>query len=165
MRRQSGSIICRGGSYTIVYRIPGGKQKWLGGFPNKASARAQLNEILTQINKGDYVEPRTVTFAEFAESYISSRLSIRGSTSSAYESIIRKHLIPLFGPMKLQQIRLENVQSFVAQLAKDVSTKTLRNTVTLLRVMLFQPKRQQRAKTGLHSLQSGRGCRTSVDQP
>src|SRR5262245_6404636 len=99
MRRQSGSIIRRGGSYTIVYRTQEGKQKWLGSFPNKASARAQLNETLAQINKGDYVEPRTVTFAEFAESYIASRMSIRGSTSSAYASIIRKHLIPFFGPM------------------------------------------------------------------
>ena len=148
MRRQSGSIIRRGGSYTIVYRTQEGKQKWLGSFPNKASARAQLNETLAQINKGEYVEPRTVTFAEFAESYIASRMSIRGSTSSAYASIIRKHLIPFFGPTKLQQIRLENVQSFVAHIAADVSTKTLRNTVTLLRVMLFSPKGSSARKQG-----------------
>ena len=152
MRRQSGSIIRRGGSYTIVYRTPEGKQKWLGGFPNKASARTQLNETLTQISKREYVEPRTITFAEFAEGYISSRMSIRGSTSSAYASIIGKHLIPFFGPMKLQQIRLEHVQSFVAQLTKDVSTKTLLNTVTLLRVMLFSPKGSSARKQGyIHS--------------
>jgi integrase len=140
MRRQSGSIIRRGGSYTIVYRTQNGKQKWVGGFPNKASARAELNETLTQINKGEYVEPKPITFAEFAESYISNRISIRGSTSSAYASIIRKHLIPFFGRMKLQHIRLEHVQNFVALIAEGVSTKTLRNAVTLLRVMLYSPK-------------------------
>jgi integrase len=96
----------------------------------------------------EYVEPRAATFAEFAESYIAGRMSIRGSTSSAYASIIRKHLIPFFGPMKLQQIRLENVQSFVAHIAADVSTKTLRNTVTLLRVMLFSPKGSSARKQG-----------------
>ena len=47
MRSQGGSIKKRGSVYYVIYRTPEGKQKWESGFPNKASARARLNEILT----------------------------------------------------------------------------------------------------------------------
>jgi integrase len=120
----------------------------VGGFPNKASARAELNEILSRINRGEYVETKTITFSEFAENYISNRLSLRGSTVAAYASIIRKHLIPFFDKMKLQEIKLKQVQNFVNQLAEKVSAKTLRNCVTLLNVMLFSPKGSSALKEG-----------------
>jgi hypothetical protein len=38
-----------------------------------------------------------MTFGEFAEEWLESRSSIRGSTLSAYASILRQRLIPFFG--------------------------------------------------------------------
>jgi integrase len=148
MHRQGGSIQKRGSVYYVIYRTPEGKQKWESGFPNKASARAHLNEILIEINKGTYVEPKPITFAEFAEDYLSGRLAIRGSTSAGYASIIRKHLVPHFGKMKLQDIRLDSARRFVKELLPKVSTKTLRNSVTLLRVMLASEKDSSAIKQG-----------------
>jgi hypothetical protein len=125
-----------------------GKQKWESGFPNKASARAYLNEILIEINKGTYIEPKPVLFSEFAEDYLSGRLGIRGSTSAGYASIIRKHLVPHFGKIKVQDIRLESARRFVKAPLPKVSTKTLRNSVTLLRVMLASEKDSSAIKQG-----------------
>ena len=148
MRRQGGSIRKRGSVYYVIYRTPEGKQKWESGFPNKASARARLNDILTVITKGAYVEPKPITFAEFAEAYLSGRVGIRGSTSAGYASIIRKHLVSYFGKTKIQDIRLHSVQQFVEKLLPKVSTKTLRNAVTLLKVMLAGEKGSSAIKQG-----------------
>jgi hypothetical protein len=132
MRRQRGSITKKGDVYYIVFSDLEKKQKWVGPFPNKASARGRLNEILVEINCGSYAEPKPITFENFAENYIAARCSIRGSTSSSYASIIRKHLVPFFGKLKLQEIRQANVDRFVAVTVPKVATKTLRNCVTLL---------------------------------
>ncbi|MFN8009040.1 MAG: site-specific integrase [Terriglobia bacterium] len=148
MRRQGGSILKRGSVYYVIYRSPEGKQKWESGFPNKVSARTHLNEVLTEINRGTYLEPKPITFAEFAENYLSSRHAIRGSTSAGYASIIRRHLIPYFGKMKLQDIGLESVRLMVKELIPKVSTKTLRNCITLLRVMLASKKDSSAIKQG-----------------
>jgi integrase len=148
MQSQAGSIIKRGRQYTIVYRMPNGKQKWVSGFSSKAAARAELNETLASMQKGAYIESKTATFADFAEGYIAMRTSIRGSTSSAYASIIRKHLIPYFGEVKLQDIRLDTVQQFVVEISSTMATKTLRNVVTLLRVMLASQKGTSAIKLG-----------------
>jgi integrase len=148
MRRQRGSIVKKGDVYYIVFRTPERKQKWVGPYPNKTSARVELNERLVEINRGTYVEPKPLTFKNFAESYIANRCSIRGSTSAAYASIIRKQLVPFFGKLKLQEIRLDNVQRFVAETAPKVSTKTLRNCVTLLKVMLTGQKGSSATQVG-----------------
>src|SRR5262245_9293387 len=140
MRRQRGSLVKKGKAYYVVFRNLEKRQKWVGPFPNKASARTRLNEILVEISCGIYTEPEPITFKDFAESYIAGRRSIRGSTCSAYASIIRKHLVPFFGKLKLQEIQLANVDRFVAETTTKVAVKTLRNCVTLLRVMLSSQK-------------------------
>ncbi|MEW5979231.1 MAG: tyrosine-type recombinase/integrase [Acidobacteriota bacterium] len=148
MRRQRGSIVKKGRAHYIVFRDLEKRQKWMGPFPNKASARTRLNEILVEISCGTYTEPRPIRFSDFAESYLSGRQSIRGSTCSAYASMIRKHLVPFFGKLRLQEIRLKHVNQFVAETAPKVSVKTLRNCVTLLRVMLASSKGSSALRQG-----------------
>ena len=135
-RRQRGTIAFRNGSWYIHFRTPTGKQIYKRGFPSEAAAITYLNQIMAQLYSGEYVEHQEITFAEFAEGYLSKRLSIRGSTLSAYASIIRRRLIPRFGKMKLTDLRLGVIQNFVRELNEKISGKTLRNVVTLLKVML-----------------------------
>jgi hypothetical protein len=89
-----------------------------------------------------------LTFADFAEEWIASRKSIRGSTLSAYRSLIRSHLIPHFGAMRVGEIRPESVESLVSKLAGSVASKTLHNCVTLLRVMMAGKKGRNAIKRG-----------------
>jgi integrase len=136
MARQRGAIVRRYNRYSIKYRTPDGKQKWESGFATKAEAQSRLNELLQEIDKGTYIEPKTITFAEFAEQWIESRSSVRGSTLSAYASIVKQRLVPYFGKMQLIDIGYGQVQKFVNELRTEVSPKTVHNTLILLRVML-----------------------------
>ena len=56
--------------------------------------------------------------------------------------------MPFFGKLKLQEIRQDNIDRFVAETVPKVSTKTLRNCVTLLRVMLASEKGSSAIKQG-----------------
>ncbi|MGA3100096.1 MAG: tyrosine-type recombinase/integrase [Bryobacteraceae bacterium] len=153
MRGQRGSVVQKGNSYFIKYRGSDGKQKMSGsrpghGFKTYEEAQARLHEVLNDINKGGYVEQKKISFQVFAEAWIKERLSIRGSTASAYGSIIRQHLIPGLGALPVHEIRLDHVQALISELAKSVSVKTLHNSMTLLRVMLLGKKGASAIKRG-----------------
>jgi integrase len=148
MQRQRGAIIRRGGNYSIKYRTPVGKQKWESGFNTKAAAQARLNEVLRELGTGHYVEPKQATFASFAEEWIGSRVSVRGSTLAAYQSIIKLWLTPSFGNRIVSEIQLGDVQRMVTDLSVKVSPKTLKNCLTLLRVMLVGKKGASAVKRG-----------------
>ena len=82
-RRQGGSVIQKGSSYFGYFRDKAGKQKWVGeksgqGFKTHGDARRRLNEILVELDHGTYVAPKAGTFAQFAEEWLASRLSIEG---------------------------------------------------------------------------------------
>lgn len=146
--RQRGAIIRRGERYSIKYRMDSGKQKWESGFATKALAQARLNEVLSELGEGDYIEPKSTTFEEFAEQWLGSRVSIRGSTLSAYRSLGRQWLIPFFGKQKVSDIQLSDVQNLVTDLSGKIASKTLKNCLTLLRVMLVGKKGASALKCG-----------------
>jgi integrase len=155
MRGQKGTVVRKGATYFIKYRGPDGKQKMQGsgpghGFRTEAEAKERLHEVLNDINKGTYVEPKSITFASFVEQikWIRDRISIRGSTASAYASLIHQHLIPYLGALSVQAIQLDTVQALVSKLAIDLSVKSLRNAITLLRVMLVGKRGPSAIKLG-----------------
>jgi integrase len=79
---------------------------------------------------------------------LQSRVSVRGSTLSAYKSIAKLWLLPAFGHRKISEIQLGEVQKMVTDLSAKVSTKSLKNCVTLLRVMLVGKKGASAVKRG-----------------
>jgi integrase len=164
-RRQRGTVGFRNGKWFIYYRTPAGKQVYQRGFPSEAAAIARLNDIMAEIYRGEYIDHKEITFAEFAEGYLSRRLSIRGSTSSSYASMIRHHLIPYFGSMKLAEIRLDMIQSFVHEFGENRSVKTLHNIVTLLKVMLVGSKGSSAIKQGYIHHDPTRGMELPPLQP
>jgi hypothetical protein len=153
MRGQSGSIVQKGNSYFIKYRGPDGKQKMSGsrprhGFNTYEGAQARLYEVLNDINKGDHVESKKSAFEAFAETWLKERLSIRGSTASAYGSVIRQKLIPGLGSLQVHEIGFDRVQALVRELAKSNPRKTVSNAITLLRGMLVGKKGGSAIKRG-----------------
>jgi integrase len=137
---QAGHLIKPGGArrtWSILYRDPSGGQRWEGKFKTRHEAQKRLNEVLGDIDKGVYSRPSSVTFEKFAEDWLAGRRQIRGSTESGYGSIINRQLVPRLGSVPVSELRFEHVDAAVSGMIEDeLSSKTIHNTVTLLRTIL-----------------------------
>lgn len=137
---QAGHLVKPGGSrrtWSILYRDPSGGQRWEGKFKTRHEAQKRLNEVLGEIDKGVYSRPSSVTFEKFAEDWLAGRRQIRGSTESGYGSIINRQLVPRLGSVPVSELRFEHVDAAVSGMIEDeLSSKTIHNTVTLLRTIL-----------------------------
>jgi hypothetical protein len=124
-------------TWAIIYRDLTGVQQWEGKFKKRAQAQARLNEVLGAIDKGTYSRPSSVTFEKFAEDWLAGRRQIRGSTESGYGSIINRQLVPRLGAVAVSALQFEHVDAAVSGMIEDeLSSKTIHNTLTLLRTML-----------------------------
>ena len=151
--RQRGTILKPRGArqtYSVKYRTASGKQVFKGGFPTKATAQEHLNEVLGQIDKGTYFGRAVITFEKFAEQWLDGRHRIRGSTESAYGSVIRCQLVPRLGEYRVCDLQLEHCRDLVSGMIEDdeLSVKYLHNTVTLLRTMLVGRKAASAMRLG-----------------
>ncbi len=93
------------------------------------------------------IRPDKVTFAEFVEKYLEVKKSVLSpNTYVFYERIIRSELIPMFGAMKLREIRTYHVQQFIQYLTNEkkrddgveggIVASTVRRYTTVLRSIL-----------------------------
>jgi integrase len=139
-------------SYSIIYRDPSGQQHWEGKFKTRNDAQKQLNAVLGEIDKGAYARPSSVTFEEFAATWLDGRRQIRGSTESGYGSLINKQLVPRLGSTPVALLRFELIDTAVAGMIEDeLASKTIHNAVTLLRTMLAGRKGPSAIRRGLAS--------------
>lgn len=125
----------RGPVWYAKYRVsdpavPGGRQvqKKLGpawtkrsnpppGFLNRKSARASLDAILTDARRGAMKTLRSgVTFEVAANEWLRHGEHERGlkpSTLRDYRSAVERHLLPAFGPMKLEEITTAKIERWL----------------------------------------------------
>lgn len=145
-RYQRGQVFLRGknkkwvGRYREDIRIESGvtrshKSVVLGtskDFPTKRLAQRALDTLLSRINSPDY-RPQVVTrYADFAERWIDTVLPMHKPSSQNSELVhMRKHLIPFFGEMPLNDISEGTVQRFLSGL--DLNPKTIRNIYATFR--------------------------------
>ena len=150
---QGGHIVKKAGkrrTWSIMYRDPDGTMCWEGKFASKGDAQARLNAVLGEIDKGTYLRPSSIDFEQFAESWLTGRRQIRGSTESGYGSIINKQLVPRLGSIAVSHLRFEHIDAAVSGMIEDeLSSKTIHNAVTLLRTMLAGRKGPSAIRRGL----------------
>lgn len=136
-RRQSGSVFPRGNGWTVVFRNPNNKQKWLGGFATKGEAQKRLTAELEKIGSGTYREVGSVQFSEFCETCLSLwKTRIKPSTWCTWKSAIKKWLVPHFGGYDVQDISKANVEDFLSSLLQH--QKIALNTVKHIRSLLYR---------------------------
>src|ERR1017187_6732466 len=106
--RRSGSF------WAIKYRDQQGDQHWEGGFATRGAAQERLNVVLPEVDTGRYIPRQDATFEAFANQWLAGRLRVRGSTASAYGSMIRQQLIPRLGMLRVSDVRGEHLQAAIA---------------------------------------------------
>jgi integrase len=101
---------------------------------SKREALSRVSDRLAQINQGRHKPELLSTFERFVlERWEPNILPmLRFSTARNYRHMIRRHLIPFFGQVRLPEIGSADVQIFLAEKSKRYSPKTLLSLRNLL---------------------------------
>lgn len=132
--------------YYAVYYVDG-IQKWEAVPPTngravatRKDAEALLSKRVTEIQGGEFIAPRRITFGAFRklwmERYAEGEGEIRASTLSQYRQFFRTHLGPAFDGRQLTALKVEDVQAYKVEKLKGLSPQTVKHHLRLLRQML-----------------------------
>jgi integrase len=136
----------RGVVWRIRYTDAAGNRvlETLGREPdwNRKRAEGELRARLVDVERNGYRKPEKLTFADFAERWLSDYLPGRGlklTTEDGYRQTLAKHLLPYFGSYELRQLEQqpELVDRYVTQKMREgYAPKTIVNHLLCLQVML-----------------------------
>ena len=99
-----------------VYQLPSGRwnaQGTVGGnrrskvAETRREAEKILREMLSQADRGIFLRPERVTVAEWLERWLSAhaKAKLRPETHLSYALIVRVHLAPAFGHLRVIQLQ------------------------------------------------------------
>jgi len=143
----------RGVVWRIRYRDATGRRvlETLGREPKWSRGRAEkeLRRRLVDVERDGYRKPERITFAVFAERWLTEYLpgrNLKPTTVKNYTISVRRHLIPFFGSYELSALEQhpELLDRYIAaKLKSGLSAKSVGNTLTDLRLVLKQAVRQR----------------------
>jgi integrase len=132
-----GHIVKRGkNSYTIILNLGtdpqtgNRKQQWESIKGNKKDAEKRLAEMLHQIDNGTFLRPTKTPLAEYLGRWLQDYAwpNLAPKTAEGYEYIVRRHVIPALGSMRLTQLRPEHLQRYYSEkLSGGLSAQTVRH--------------------------------------
>lgn len=131
-----GSIQKKGRTYYAVIAL-NGKRKWFRGGDTKKDAQRILNEKLTEIDNGTYKELPKISFGHFTEKWTRdyANISLKPSTRKIFSDVINRLLLPRFSNMQLNDISTGQLQAYVSERARVVMPNTVRNEVTVIKLI------------------------------
>ncbi len=97
-----------------------GRYKAPQTFASRAEANAWLSGIETDMRRGGWIDPvaGTETFGKFATQWLEQRHDIRPSTHDDYLALLKKHLLPAFGGLRLSAVTPSRVRTWNSTLAR-----------------------------------------------
>ena len=117
------------GRYEARYRDPHGRQRGKT-FRRRSDAARFLAAVETDKQRGVWKDPRSgrVRFADFAAGWLETTVHLKPSTRVSYEMLLRRHVLPYFGPLHLSSIERMQVQSWLSDLMLNgIRPGTVRN--------------------------------------
>lgn len=144
-----GSIQKKGPTYYAVVAV-NGKRKWFKGGPTKKDAQRVLSDKLGDIDDGTYKDLPKITFSAFADLWLTTyaEAHVKPSTYAGYEHVVKKNLKPAFESRQLlSDITLKDLQDYIAERKKKVSSKTACNEVVIIKEMFKHAHRWEYLKT------------------
>jgi integrase len=141
-----GGIEKRGSSYRASVRVRGRLQPMRRTFDTKAAAQRWIRQTETDLERGTWRDPDagTITFDEWTKLWLAARGSLQQRSRDEEASIVKNHLIPAFGKLRLDQISPLVVETFVSGLVQGLAPKTVRNVHGVLHAVLQMAVRDQR---------------------
>jgi integrase len=112
---------------TLGYDGRGKRIQKRGSGRTKTEAKLRLKQVLRDHEDGLAIAPEGYTVGDAVSEWLQFGVHRGGaSTLANYERICRLHILPKLGARKLRDLSAEEVDRWLAQLARFVSTRTLR---------------------------------------
>ncbi len=133
-RRSRGTAACTGtrsgnaGSphSRLATRLPGKRIVKKASGKTKTAAKDKLKEIVRDYEDGLAIAPGDYTVERAVNDWLTYGLNGRDPrTVESYAILCRKHVIPALGKRKLRDLSAEDVDRWLADKAKTLSTRTL----------------------------------------
>ncbi|MDR6883042.1 tyrosine-type recombinase/integrase [Bacillus sp. 3255] len=93
-----------------------GKRVTRRGFKTITEAKKARAAIITELSKGEYIEPNKMSFGSYFEQWLSGRANIAHSTRKMYESYFRTHINPVLGDIPLSKINATHMEQLIASI-------------------------------------------------
>ena len=108
------------GRYQARYRTPDGRTR-SNTFERRRDAERWLRDELARIDRGDWIDPNagTVTFAEWANRWMTTRLHIRDSTRERDETYLRSLVLPHFAARPLRDVTRYDIQDWISKMSNE----------------------------------------------
>lgn len=99
------------------FRGPDGRER-TASFRLKKDAERWIREQRATLDRGVWVDPvlGRVTVAEWADRWLATTVHLKPKTAEGYESLLRVHVMPVFGDLELASVDRVAVRRWVAEL-------------------------------------------------
>jgi integrase len=128
-----------GHAWQVRYRDPDRVER-SRTFRTREEADRFARKVEVSKDEGSYIDPALgkTLFVDWAEDWLASTSpALRPRTVSGYRSLMKNHILPVFGYVPLAKIRPVDVQRFVAELSQHgMSSSRVRSTYFLLQAIL-----------------------------
>ncbi|BAR82929.1 DNA integration/recombination/invertion protein [Bacillus thuringiensis serovar tolworthi] len=115
------------------------RQKWFSGYKTKKEAEKDVAKKITELHEGTFIQPSKVTVNTFLAEWIEAKkINVKKSTYDEYRGIIKNHLIPHLGEIKLEKLNGMHIQKFYNKLNETLSANTINLVHTILSTSLNQ---------------------------
>ncbi len=124
--------------YRARYRDPGGRQHEKR-YARKVDAQRWLDEATSALVTQTWTAPERgrVTVAAWSEQWLATQTGIKPSTRYRYGSLLRTHVLPLWGGYRLSDLSHAEVAAWVASLrANGSAPSTVRQAHRVLSLLL-----------------------------
>lgn len=135
------------GFITVGYDEKGNKKKKFFYGRTRQEVADKIRKALNEIEQGFDVDSSKITLSEWLKIWLWTykRNQIKISTFESYETIIRVHIVPQIGNLKLKDIRPEHLKQLYNQKKEEgLSTSKIKHIHTILHSAL-----KQAVKSGL----------------
>jgi len=97
------------------------KQKWHSGYRTKKEAKIALEQMLADIQRGEYVSSSNISLAQFLDEWLedSKKPHLAPKTYASYSDIIRLYLNPLLGHKELSKLTPSLIQKYYTHLREN----------------------------------------------
>lgn len=111
-------------------------QKWFSGFKTKRDAERAMTEKMQELNTGTFVEPSHEDFATYIQRWLEDKKSqVRPSTLRSYDWLVRCHVVPNIGHIRVSDLRPQHLQTMYRTLSEGespLSTRSIQQLHTVI---------------------------------